>query len=147
LDDGFPERVGVWSAELSVGLDEYFAALERALALLDAALPSGSRPSNVDTLREVVELCAVVHGEWVRLHPFANGNGRTARLLAAHIALRYGLPVFVTLQPRPHDVAYVRASKSSMGRPPHFSGNHDEAIAVFAHTLSLLLMSLTEELT
>jgi len=37
----------------------------------------------------------------VRIHPFANGNGRSARLWANFIAMRYGLPPFVTLRPRP----------------------------------------------
>ena len=53
---------------------------------------------------------------------------------------RYGLPVFVTLKPRPYDVAYARASKQSMGRPPDFIGDHAEVIAVFTFFLSLKLL-------
>lgn len=34
-------------------------------------------------------------------HPFANGDGRTARLWANSLAMRYGLPPFVRLRPRP----------------------------------------------
>ena len=72
--------------------------------------------------------------------PFVNGHGRTARLLAAHISLRYGLPIFVTLKPRPDDVAYARAARQSMGRPPAFIGDHSEATAVFVHLLALRLL-------
>ncbi|MGI8685433.1 MAG: Fic family protein [Acidimicrobiales bacterium] len=80
--------------------------------------PKTSSPNTVDALHEIVAVTAIAHGEWVRIHPFVNGNGRVARLIAAHIALRYGLPVFVKLKPRPHDVAYTRAARRSMGRPP-----------------------------
>lgn len=79
-------------------------------------------------------------GEWVRIHPFVNGNGRTARLWTVFIARRYQLPALVSLQPRPADVAYARAAKRSMGRPPDFVGDHTEASAVFAHLLALRLL-------
>jgi len=49
----------------------------------------------------------------VRIHPFANGNGRIARLLANAIALRYGLPPFVQLRPRPNQ-GYPDAAEASM---------------------------------
>jgi Fic family protein len=49
----------------------------------------------------------------VRIHPFANGNGRTARLWANFIAMRYGLPPFVTLRPRPGD-DYGAAAAAAM---------------------------------
>jgi len=94
----------------------------------------------VDELDAVVGLTARVHGEWVRLHPFANGNGRIARVWAAWLALRYSLPVFVTVKPRPGDLAYARAARDSMGRPPDFTGDHSTATAVFAHLLTLTLL-------
>jgi fido (protein-threonine AMPylation protein) len=123
----------------SPGLDVLAAASDFSSAL-DTAVPPGKHPRSADALHEVVAVTAIAHGEWIRIHPFVNGNGRTARLLAAHIALRYGLPVFVTLKPRPDDVAYARAAKGSMGRPPDFTGDHTEAVAVFAHLLSLILL-------
>lgn len=141
LADGFPDRVGVWADDVAPEVDQYFIGLAAALALLDAALPSGERPVQVDILDEVIALAAEVHGEWIRIHPFANGNGRTARLLVAHIARRYGLPIFLTLKPRPDDVAYARASRASMGRPPDFVGDHQQARAVYAHLLSLHLLT------
>lgn len=140
MPDGYPERVGVWAGDVQGELHTFFPRLATALGRLDAVVSPGTRPTAVDVLHEVVGLTAVVHGEWVRIHSFVNGNGRTARLLAAHIALRYGLPVFVTLKPRPDDVAYARAAKRSMGRPPAFTGDHSEATAVFAHMLNLTLL-------
>ncbi|MGI8685957.1 MAG: Fic family protein [Acidimicrobiales bacterium] len=140
MPDGFPDRVGVWAADVAGAAAVFFGSLTSALTTLDSVIPAGARPSRVDVLHEVVGVTAVVHGEWVRIHPFVNGNGRMARLLAAHISLRYGLPIYVTLKPRPHDVAYARASRQSMGRPPSFAGDHAEATAVFVHLLALQLL-------
>ena len=41
------------------------------------------------------------HAKWVRIHSFANGNGRTACAWANLILMRYGLPPVVALRPRP----------------------------------------------
>lgn len=63
----------------------------------------------------VVELSAGAHGEWIRIHHYANGNGRTARLWANWVAVRYGLPSFVRIKPRPGGLLYAQAAQSSMG--------------------------------
>lgn len=69
-------------------------------------------PTSVET-SEVVKLTAWAHGEWVRIHPFANGNGRTARLLANYILVRFGFGPALSLKPRP-DQPYGMAAKVSM---------------------------------
>lgn len=135
--DGMRLRVGVWASDVSAATATFFASLNTALTILDTAIASGARPTTADHLDEVVGVAAEAHGEWVRIHPFVNGNGRTARLLVAHIAIRYGLPVFVDLKPRPHDVAYARVAATSMGRPPDFIGDHGPARATFSHLLTL----------
>lgn len=43
-------------------------------------------------IKEVVQSLAVVHTELVLIHPFREGNGRTARVLATLMALQAGLP-------------------------------------------------------
>lgn len=140
MPDGFPDRVGVWASEVAHQVAGLLDQLRLALGALDAAVSPGARPTTVDELGEVVAVVAIAHGEVLRIHPFVNGNGRTARLLAAHISLRFGLPAFVTLKPRSFDVAYARASRKSMGRPPAFIGDHTEATAVFTHLLALQLL-------
>jgi Fic family protein len=69
----------------------------------------------------------------VRIHPFANGNGRTAREWANWAAMRYGLPPFVRLRPRPKGLAYAAAAHASM------RGDHAPAIGVFRQQLADLL--------
>jgi Fic/DOC family len=138
--DGLPEKVGVPSAQVAAEVAKVLAGGAGALAHLDSLLPAGRRPSTADEIAAVVLLTAHLHGEWVRVHPFANGNGRTARAWAAFVALRYGLPVFVTVKPRPGDLAYARAGRDSMGHPPDFVGDHSTAVAVFGHLLTLSLL-------
>lgn len=133
--DGYPEGVGVWSEQVHGQSDTFFAALHEALETLDGRFATGARLTSETDLWEVAGLAAVAHGEWLRIHPFVNGNGRTARVWTAFVAYRYGLPAFVQLKPRPAGVLYTRAAMNSMGRPPDFVGDHNEIIAVFARWL------------
>ena len=103
---------GVGSADVAGELARLEAKLQTLVAELDASLPIGQEP-DADQLAAIVDLCAWVHAEWVRIHPFANGNGRTARLWANSVAMRYGLPPFVRLRPRPN-AGYVEAGAKAM---------------------------------
>jgi excisionase family DNA binding protein len=40
-------------------------------------------------------VAALLHGEFIKIHPFVDGNGRTARLLMNFIAIKYGFPPLV----------------------------------------------------
>ena len=63
----------------------------------------------------VIALCAWAHGEFIRIHPFADGNGRMARAVLLWLATRYGLPAFIDLRPRPSgSTGYEDASRASM---------------------------------
>jgi Fic/DOC family len=105
-----------------------------ALASLDAAVPVGAAVGQAE-LMAVLRLMALVHGEWVRIHPFANGNGRTARVWANWTALRYGLPAFVRLKPRPAHLLYAGAAAASM------RGDHDPMIVALHSMLRDYLMA------
>jgi hypothetical protein len=103
---------GVRALDVSVELAEFDRKLRLAVAELDLLIKPGE-DLTADALAAIITLCAWVHSEWVRIHPFANGNGRTARLWVNSIAMRYGLPPFLRLRPRPGG-AYGRASAAAM---------------------------------
>ena len=49
-----------------------------------------------------IELAAFVHAEFVRIHPFQDGNGRTARLLLNFMLMKAGYqPVIIEAKDRP----------------------------------------------
>ena len=93
-------HAGVASGEVANALHTFEERLQRAVALLDAWIKPEGTPTT-EQLSAVLDLCAWAHSEWVRIHPFANGNGRTARLWANALAMRYELRPFVPLRPRP----------------------------------------------
>lgn len=103
---------GVSPADVGEALKQFEAKLQMLVAELDAVLPPGQK-LNSDQLAAIIDLCAWAHSEWVRIHPFANGNGRTARLWANSLAMRYGLPPFVRLRPRPN-ASYGQAGAKAM---------------------------------
>lgn len=126
---------GLPPKEVSARLGVLNASLTTAVASLDQLIPVGGTPTDVAELEAVVTLCAVLHGEWVLIHPYANGNGRTARIWANWAALRYGLPPFVRIKPRPDGLLYPRAAASSMGHPSDWQGDHQLTYSLFLDLL------------
>jgi Fic family protein len=122
---------GVPAAQVSAELKRFEARLQAAVKQLDRAIAARAT-LNVDQCDAVIDLCAWAHAEWVRIHPFANGNGRTARLWANFLALRYGLPPFVRLRPRPDD-SYGDAGAQAM------RGNWEPTATVFRRMLKRFL--------
>lgn len=105
-------HAGVAARDVAAALANFGQTLARVVARLDELIPAGAELT-ADELAAVLDVCAWVHAEWVRIHPFANGNGRTARLWANALAMRYGLPPFVRLRPRPDD-GYGEAAAAAM---------------------------------
>lgn len=105
-------NAGVPPAKVAEELKQFEQKLRTAVRRLDEALPVG-RELDADELAAIIDLSAWAHAEWIRIHPFANGNGRTARLWANFLAMRYGLPPFIRLRPRP-DEGYSDAGNRAM---------------------------------
>ena len=105
-------RRGMASIDVVPALVTFERVLQTAVSRLDALIPAGTA-LDVDKLSAVIDVCAWAHSEWVRIHPFLNGNGRTARLWANSLGMRYGLPPFVSPRPRP-DGGYEAAAESAM---------------------------------
>jgi Fic/DOC family len=127
-------KLGVPSRAVPEQLDVFERSLRQAVGMLDSAIPVRRTSIDFEQLRSVLTLCAYSHGEWVRIHPFANGNGRTARLWANWSAVRYGLPPFVRLKPRPEGRGYAVAAGDSM------RGDHRAMVTVFAEMLERSLL-------
>jgi hypothetical protein len=103
---------GVPPRKVAEELRAFERTLQRAIAALDARYPRGQEIDE-DGLAAVVDLCAWAHAECVRIHPFANGNGRTARILANALLMRYGVPPVIRLRPR-RNGGYGRAADAAM---------------------------------
>ena len=116
---------GVSSDSVAQELNTFETKLQKTVATLDELIKPGQELS-ADDVAAAIDLCAWVHSEWIRIHPFANGNGRTARLWANAIAMRYGLPPFVRLRPRP-DGRYGVACAAAM------AGQWQAMVQIFRH--------------
>ena len=117
------ERIYPWAGEYrSVNIakgDFMFAVAQQVPRLMQELerrwLLQMTPCAGMDT-EALVEALAVTHAELVIIHPFREGNGRCARLLALLMALQAGLPPldFVPLSGRGKR-AYVSAIHAAVG--------------------------------
>lgn len=121
---------GVLSARVLEALRQFEAALQAVVATLDTEPDARTEPR---VTLGVLHLAAFAHGEWIRIHPFANGNGRIARVWVAWICARYHLPPLVVVKPRPHNLEYALAAAESM------AGRHQRMALYLTHQLRLAL--------
>lgn len=73
-----------------------FAAAARVPALMaefEKAVLARYTPCNFKDRADVVRALAETHAELVLIHPFREGNGRTARIVSILMALQVGLPL------------------------------------------------------
>ena len=106
------EAQGVHHTEVEPALEEFERRLRPIVAVLDARY-SADAELDEDGVAAITDLAGWAHAEWVRIHPFANGDGRTARMWANYLLVRYGLPPVVRLRPRP-DLGYGAAGARAM---------------------------------
>jgi hypothetical protein len=106
------------AADVTREVDELVMELRTKVSELDG-LDSTEEADilTAEFVRTALESASWLHGEWIRIHPFVNGNGRIARLWILWICSRYGLPQILPIRPRP-DWAYGPTSMASM------TGNH-----------------------
>ena len=107
-------QFGVPARSVRTALKQFERELQRRVSRLDQAIAPKAFLTGPQ-LGAVIELCAWVHAEWIRIHPFANGNGRTARIWTNFFAMRYGLPPFVRLRPRPNHGYEAAGAKAMRG--------------------------------
>lgn len=124
---------GVGSRDVPNALASFEGSLTTAVAGLDRAILPGVPPRSAAELRGFTQLCANVHGEWIRIHPLANGNGRIARIWVNWLAYRYTLPPFLRIKPRPGSVFFAGAAAASM------KGDHGPMETFLAAELKIVL--------
>lgn len=129
LGEGTPAR------QVASELRSFERNLRQTVGKLDKQILPGQKPADENEIFAVVQLAAIAHGEWVRIHPYANGNGRVARIWANWVAIRYGLPPFIRIKPRPDGSLYQQAAHESMDRPPGHRGDHTMTIKLFLDLL------------
>jgi hypothetical protein len=81
LRDGANVYPGANPWDVADELKAFEAKLQAAVARLDAQYPDDDSLDD-DGMSAAIDLAAWAHAEWIRIHPFANGNGRTARVWA-----------------------------------------------------------------
>jgi hypothetical protein len=102
------------ASDVAAELDSLLLELKDRILALDALDAEAERDVlTAGFVEAAIDTCAWLHGEWVRIHPFVNGNGRTARMWVLWVCSRYGLPQLLPLRPRP-DMGYGPASLLSM---------------------------------
>lgn len=101
-------RVGAPPGRVQQEMALLEAELRACIAGLDAAhaLPNAQTPSALKLATTLAVACRVL--EWfLRIHPYANGNGHAARIIVIAILGRYGYwPTEWTIEPRPSSLPY-----------------------------------------
>ena len=103
---------GVSPHDVQEELVTFFAELEKRMSGLAASIAVDQDKSR-EGVRRIAGVAGWAHGEWVRIHPFANCNGRTARLIANWVLARFRLLPVLGIRPRP-DHPYGPAAAASM---------------------------------
>jgi Fic family protein len=123
-------HAGIPAADVPKEVSIFERKLFKAIMQLDAIILPGQGPVTNGQLGSILMLSAYTHGEWVRIHPFANGNGRIGRSWIAWILARYSMPQFIRIHPRPQGDKYADAAQASM------QGNHQPMVAALHEMLS-----------
>lgn len=72
----------------------YYATPEETPAMMTDLINRYNETEQSKTLSPV-ELAALMHYRFIRIHPFEDGNGRIARLLVNYILIRHGYPMVI----------------------------------------------------
>jgi hypothetical protein len=110
-------RVGSPPVAVEYDLRQLGGIIGAGFAALDTGPPLSAR----DRLRYLIVFVCRVFELFLRVHPYANGNGHVARLMVWFMFLRYGYwPRRWSVEPRPADPPYsdfIRRYRDGDARP------------------------------
>jgi hypothetical protein len=104
---------GVPAARVQSSLAPTAAALQASFDELDGLMQNRSDVSR-EHLNRIVRAAARHYLGWVRIHPFADGNGRTARVLVNLLFLRYWQPIVLPGRPPPERAVLISATAAAL---------------------------------
>jgi cell filamentation protein len=134
-------RLYAWAGEyrqVNIGKDGFMFAAAHLIPGLMAELERGPlrqfTPCRFGTVEEQAHALAVVHAAQILIHPFREGNGRCARLVATLMGLQAGLPVLNFGGIRGEEKKrYISAVHAAVGR------DYAPMSAVFRHVIARTL--------
>ena len=111
------------------------AQIPKLMKDLERGLLKEFTPCNFKTLEEVARAIATVHVELVLIHPFREGNGRVARLLADLMAMQANYPPldYTSISRGTQRKAYFRAVQEGITK------NYQPMIKIFDRVISRTL--------
>ena len=116
-DVGVGSNRGASHKEVLDLVEQFIKEFKTRIRKTDARWKRFSQTRGEVAFDQVIKLAAWAHGEWVWIHPFADGNGRTARLWVTYVLARYGLPP-IKIRPRP-GTPYGSGGELSMSDRDH----------------------------
>lgn len=104
--------------QVAAELAAFWTSLKGALDRLDAAMPDATA-ATPSRLNMALDDLAKHYATWLRIHPFADGNGRTARVLANWVVTRHWQPLILPGRPPADRIGLAVASTPAIANKDH----------------------------
>ncbi len=102
---------GADASEVPETMRLHFEQVRRILTALEVQWPSMSAQ---DRAKRCAVTLGYAIGQFIKVHPFVNGNGRTSRLLWAWGLIRFNVPPQVRIRTRPENPKYAQVMAQAM---------------------------------
>jgi len=109
----FPPFTGAPAGEVALRLTRLEAQIRATLTRFDAEIAAPADATK-PRLNKVIDDLAKHYAGWIRIHPFVDGNGRTARILANWVLARYWQPLILPGRPPADKKGLVEATAKAV---------------------------------